>query len=389
MKDKLTLLCGSLELNRKGFGAFDPNCMAFLCDFSAFLLAQKETRAFPNLRSFAFWLRRANLDEFKKEFAKPGLCGRGLAFHIAPSNVPLMFAYSLCMGLLCGNSNVVRVSENFRPEEALLTNLLSAFLDSPRGKAFGDRIAIVSYPHSEELNKEFSALADCRVVWGGDSTVEIFRAIPLSDRAGEMYFPDKTSICILNAEKAATLGEAEFANLVHRFFNDTYAMDQNACSSPRLTLWLGKGGESVSKKFWQALATETRKNYEIDAYKSARKLEDICALSLEGAVQSFTKYEGNTLCVLRASALPKAGTLRGSFGVFTEAFADTLGGLGTVCGEKLQTITYFGLESSEIQNAISDAEAKKRIQILPVGGAMNISMRWDGKNFTDYLSIEK
>ena len=40
--------------------------------------------------------------------------GLGLVFHIAPSNIPTNFAYSLIFGLLSGNSNIVKVpSKNF------------------------------------------------------------------------------------------------------------------------------------------------------------------------------------------------------------------------------------------------------------------------------------
>lgn len=36
--------------------------------------------------------------------------GRGVAFHIAPSNVAVNFAFSLAAGLLTGNANIVRLS---------------------------------------------------------------------------------------------------------------------------------------------------------------------------------------------------------------------------------------------------------------------------------------
>jgi len=35
--------------------------------------------------------------------------GRGVAFHIVPSNVPVNYAYALFTGLLCSNANVVLV----------------------------------------------------------------------------------------------------------------------------------------------------------------------------------------------------------------------------------------------------------------------------------------
>ena len=47
--------------------------------------------------------------------------GRGIVFHITPSNVPLNFAYSWLSGILSGNLNIVRVaskkSEQMDPEQ--------------------------------------------------------------------------------------------------------------------------------------------------------------------------------------------------------------------------------------------------------------------------------
>ena len=52
--------------------------------------------------------------------------GRGLIFHICPSNVPTNFAYSFFFGLLSGNSNIVKVpSINFKEKEIILTILKS------------------------------------------------------------------------------------------------------------------------------------------------------------------------------------------------------------------------------------------------------------------------
>ena len=35
--------------------------------------------------------------------------GKGVVFHIAPSNVPVNFAFSFAAGLLAGNANIVRI----------------------------------------------------------------------------------------------------------------------------------------------------------------------------------------------------------------------------------------------------------------------------------------
>ena len=58
-----------------------------------------------------FFCRKGNILNLKKDFFcdEKLRLGRGMIFHIAPSNVPVNFAYSLISGLLAGNKNIVRL----------------------------------------------------------------------------------------------------------------------------------------------------------------------------------------------------------------------------------------------------------------------------------------
>ena len=70
----------------------------------------------------AFWLRRAQLARLKADFEQAGKANPtvvrvpvGRVFHIAPSNVDTLFVYSWALSYLCGNANVVRVSQDLGP----------------------------------------------------------------------------------------------------------------------------------------------------------------------------------------------------------------------------------------------------------------------------------
>ena len=64
----------------------------------------------PEIITFAFWCRLSNILRFRKAyFTNKIKMGRGKALHIAPKNVPINFAYSLVIGLLSGNQNIIRV----------------------------------------------------------------------------------------------------------------------------------------------------------------------------------------------------------------------------------------------------------------------------------------
>jgi hypothetical protein len=93
---------------------FAPTLVHFVRDFSDAILKKPEFRKYPETIAFGYWIRNARLNEMKKAFfdkANSGLLtARGVAFHIAPSNVDTIFLYSLIISLLVGNRNIVRVS---------------------------------------------------------------------------------------------------------------------------------------------------------------------------------------------------------------------------------------------------------------------------------------
>ena len=94
---------------------FDGKTINFLDEISKSILSNKKSLKFPDLVTFAFWCRKSNLNKISGYYKRNKLVlGRGVILHIAPSNVPMNFCYSLTFGLLSGNSNIVRLpSRNF------------------------------------------------------------------------------------------------------------------------------------------------------------------------------------------------------------------------------------------------------------------------------------
>ena len=67
-----------------------------------------------------------------------------------------------------------------------------------------------------------------------------------------MTFADRYSFAIISAAAILERKEMDLANLAEKFYNDTYLMDQNACSSPHLICWMGEENEikTASERFW-------------------------------------------------------------------------------------------------------------------------------------------
>ena len=101
---------------------FDSKVVNFLDDFSNELKKQKKIYNFPDLVYLIFWTNYNKIQELKNKFTNKNISlGRGLIFHICPSNVPTNFIYSFFFGLLSGNSNIVKIpSKNFQEKKIIL-----------------------------------------------------------------------------------------------------------------------------------------------------------------------------------------------------------------------------------------------------------------------------
>ena len=238
IKMKVLVGDGELDLKARPLPVYSREACGFLDDLSKFLRGDREAKGFPDIMAFAFWCRRGNILRLRDAYPfRERRMGRGLAFHIAPSNVPVNFAYSLAFGMLAGNANLVRVSEKAFPQVDILCRGLREVLGRTEHALLAGQNQVASYGHDREINDDYSSQCDVRVIWGGDATIRQIRQSDLKPRATEITFADRYSFALFDQEAVASLGEKELAELAGKFYNDTYLMDQNACSSPHLIFW--------------------------------------------------------------------------------------------------------------------------------------------------------
>ncbi|HUX61237.1 MAG TPA: hypothetical protein VMV32_07985, partial [Ignavibacteriaceae bacterium] len=79
-------------LRKPRLSPFSDNSIYFFSELSKRILESDNIKSFPELVALAYWLRKANLysviNDFKRGiFNEDILTPRGLAFHVAPSNV--------------------------------------------------------------------------------------------------------------------------------------------------------------------------------------------------------------------------------------------------------------------------------------------------------------
>ena len=168
---------------------FDDRVLTFLNDLSVRLMSDNEARIYPDIVTLGFWLRRASLAKLRERFEKNDgniHLGRGILFHIAPSNVPVNYAYSLFTGLMTGNINIVRIPSKDFPQVRIINRAIN---DTLREHQFlAGYVFLVRYDKEKKVNDLMSSLADVRIVWGGDATIDEIRKSSLPPRAGEVTF---------------------------------------------------------------------------------------------------------------------------------------------------------------------------------------------------------
>lgn len=368
---------GSGQVATAPLRVFDAEVCAFIAELSAELLKSPLSRAMPDLAALAFWGRKANLQKLKKEFGdSTGRLGRGLCFHITPSNIPVNFAFSWLFSLLAGNANIVRLPGRTFPQvEAFCAVLADVVRSWPEVKR---RNAFVRYPRDNAITAAFCAGADVRMIWGGDSTIAVLKSLPTPPRCVDITFADRYSVALLDGKAVGEAGADQIRRLAENFYNDTYLMDQNACSSPQLILWQNDDA-AARERFWNAVAECAGKKYALQDAVAVDKYTALCAEAVANRNLVKARRSGNLLYRVELERLtPDIVACRGHGGFFYEYALRDWHELFAVTTEKFQTVTCFGVDAQALRDAVVAAGLRGIDRIVPVGKAMDIGVVWDG-----------
>ena len=386
------ILAGGLKIQKKTLEPFNDEICQFLTSFSQKLISSKETRKFTDLIALAFWCSKKNVQNLKKKFSCDDLrTGKGLIFHITPSNVPTNFFYSLMFGLLSGNSNIVKVPSNNFDQIRIICDQINQLLNLKKFKNLKKIISIIRYKKDniDNNNKILSINCDQRIIWGGDKTINKIREYKLSPHANDITFGDRYSISLINLKKLENTNNKELDKLVRSFYNDTYLVDQNACSSPHLILWYGKENMKVQTKFWNKLKEKVDKSYDIPMNAVTEKYTKFCE-DMTNDYFLHGKTYGQGIYVVRLKKIKKSTEkLRGKWGYFYEYTIKDLNEFCEFITKKFQTISYYGFEKKYFENYFKSHFVDGVDRIVPIGSGLNIDLIWDGYDIIKTLSKVK
>ncbi len=385
--DHLCFLVGHADAIRRMVGtpalpAFSEPVIRFLDELSRSLMSHALSKVYPEVVTFAFWIRRASIEEQRKQYGTmPFRIGRGVAFHVAPSNVPVNFAYSLVVGLLAGNANVVRVPSKDYPQVDLIADAISEALSAnPEMK---DRICLVKYGHEKSVTDELSFLCDARIIWGGDETIKTIRKSPLPPRAIEITFADRYSFALIDADAYLLLDSVQVAQA---FFNDTYLTDQNACTSPQLVLWSGLNIERAKAQFWSALRQVLVPQYSLDPVQAVGKWAAVLRLAEEMEGRLVPSVDNLVIRVTVPRLDPRLMDLKHHSGFFVEYDMKSMEELLPMCTCRCQTIACLGVAPQVVASFLMRHAPRGVDRVVPVGRTMAFSLDWDGCDLLTSLS---
>ncbi|MDI9500827.1 MAG: acyl-CoA reductase [Bacillota bacterium] len=375
--------------NVKPLRPFADEVISFLSALSQELFRNKTSKVYPEIVTFAFYCRKANLENERKKYldCMENHIGRGLTFHIAPSNVPINFAYSMVAGLLSGNACIVRVSSKPFPQTDIICNAMNSVLSSDEHSKMKEFISVIRYERDTEVTSYLSALCNVRIIWGGDETISGIRKSPISPRAYDITFADRYSVCVIKAKEY--LVQSNYQKTADAFYNDTYLFDQNACSSPHLIVWVGTDDDIEKAKdiFWDTLYSCVKQNYKVEAATAVDKLMTFCRCAIDIGPVKRERMNDNLVSRISVSRLTSdIHEYRCPGGCFIEYSDVNLDSLAGIVNEKYQTMTYIGFEPEELKNWVMANGLKGIDRIVPVGKSSDFSLIWDGYDLIRNLS---
>lgn len=396
LTDDITSIISNEFIFQPRLEPFSDLTVNFLNQLSKEILSNSFTSMMPELVALAYFLRKANIsgiiDNFRRTVPENEITvPLGICFQIAPSNVDTIFMYSWAFSLLAGNTNIIRITQNVGEQ---LSNLLSAInrvINNTDMEQIRDRNLILSYPYDDNINSFLSSIADLRIIWGGDSTVQNIRKHLAKATTRDIAFADKISYSIIESKYLLSLSDSEIYEKVKLFYNDSYYFDQLACSSPQVVYFVGKPDENTkaSEVFWNKLSEilETKNHFEHISV-SMNKLAYLYQESASGIdikVSSEINPLRPTVINISKKHVSSVDSICGG-GYFHQSFLDEIDELKDLIKQNDQTLSYIGFNNDILKNLARSLNGKGIDRIVPAGQALSFMQTWDGFSLLNHFT---
>lgn len=387
--NRVTYLVGSAGIAAElpsvpAMAPFDDRIVEFLNEVSREIMKDPRGKVYSDVVTFGFWIRKSSVMKLKERYlnSENGIhLGKGVAFHIAPSNVPVNFAYSLVAGLLCGNANVVRVPSRDFPQVGIIADAFNKVLE--QHVDMKPYVLCVRYGRDKDINDMFSSIADIRVIWGGNQTIAELRKSSLPPRSGEITFADRYSLAVIDSDSYLAIEDK--GRVAEDFYNDTFLSDQNACTSPRIIVWTGNRIEEAKEVFWRTEHELVEKKYTFQSIQGVNKLTKAYLIAAEYDVKIEDHIDNLIVRVKVSDITDDLMNYRDNSGYFYEYNCEDILDLVPLCDDnRCQTIGYIG--DSQVLLPLISTGVKGIDRVVPIGKTMDFDLIWDGYNLPALLT---
>ncbi len=367
---------------------FNNLSIDFLDDFSKEIKKNQRIYKFPDLIYLVFWTNYKKVKEVKEKLISKNLrLGRGLIYHICPSNVPTNFIYSFFFGLLSGNSNIVKVPSKPFPEKNIILSSINKLFKKKKYLPLKNSNFFIQYDEKIENTRRLSSICDGRIIWGGDKTINEVRKIWIPERAVELTFADRYSLSILDLSKFTKIKDNEIKLVAKKFFYDSYMLNQSACNSPHFVFWVGKKNNNFQQRFWNELNNIAKEKFVLNENVAVNKyLNLITNIINQKDFQDIKFFKNNLYVVNPNQNIKNIEDIRGLSGIFFQKNIRNLSELKKFITKKCQTVTYFGLNKEQIKSFLLRNNLLGIDRVVPIGKALDINLIWDGYDVIDSLS---
>jgi hypothetical protein len=377
---------------------FSDIIIEFLHKISTEIFNNSILKKEASFTSLAFWLRQSNIKRIIQENEhlidnnKYSLNPLGIVYHVCPSNVDTMFIYSGVISLLCGNKNIIKISSrSITPELEELFKIINSILTIDEFKILNDYFRVVSYEHVRETNEYFSRIANARIIWGGDETVNLFKSYPTNTRCKDICFPNRISYSIFDSRDFLILNDFEKKKeVVKKFYNDYNLYDQKACSSPDTIFILGNdyNNKYFFEQFHTILDNIARKDYlnrtNLD-YITTLKFNQLAEDAINNDVVNI--MDDNIVTFVELNNIPKNHSCGAGY-FYIKQIANLIQ-LQPYINNSVQTLSYFGLNDKMLQEIKQLSFGTGIDRVVPIGTALEFDYIWDGYNLFEELTSRK
>ncbi len=379
-----------LVFSENGLESFSQLHLEFLTLLSKQILGNPQSREFPDLMTFGYFIRPSNIKRYLLEHNESNnhlKVGVGVAVHVAPSNIPINFAFSWLYGFISGCRNLVRLPTRDSTQANLF---IQEFERASYLRGFDVFRRTNYFFRSQRGDSRFNTIvgrADAVLVWGGDESIEYFRTLIANPACRQLYFPSRQSSLVLSSKAVGSLTGSIRNDFLKKLYNDTYLTDCNACSSPSKIFFVGTPQENhaASKMFFSLLDDFVSKQ-DRPAPIVQRMLD---SLSSSGELRPKTGVHplNRTFVVFEAKEGLSETRRPLRFGAFMEHSIASLREVITKLSRSEQTILHWGFEDEEVEEfsrALSPIQTSAT-RLVKLGSALDMGFYWEGRDNPAFL----